>query len=53
MLAADDRLADEQEEALLGDLSPEERAALIATLTRLVASAGYRAGVHPGLGSAH
>mgnify|MGYP001040300021 CR=1 FL=1 len=53
VLAAGDRLADEQEEAMLGDLDPEERAALIATLTRLVASAGYRAGVHPGLGSAH
>jgi DNA-binding MarR family transcriptional regulator len=53
VLAAGDRLADEQEEALLGTLDADERSALIATLTRLVAAAGYRAGVHPGLGSGH
>lgn len=53
VLAAGERLADEQEEAMLGPLTPEERATLIAALTRLVAAAGYRAGVHPGLGSEH
>ncbi|WP_295124653.1 MarR family winged helix-turn-helix transcriptional regulator [uncultured Leifsonia sp.] len=53
VLAAGDRLADEQEEALLAPFDADERAALIATLTRLVAAAGFRAGVHPGLGSGH
>ena len=53
VLEAGDRLADEQEEAMLAPLDAGERAALVATLTRLVAAAGYRAGVHPGLDGRH
>ena len=53
VLAAGERLADEQEEATLAALDGAERAALIATLTKLVAAAGYRAGVHPGIDGGH
>lgn len=53
VLSAGDGLADELERTMLAPLDEAERAALIATLTTLVAAAGYRAGVHPGLGSAH
>ncbi|WP_314147110.1 MarR family transcriptional regulator [uncultured Leifsonia sp.] len=53
VLAAGERLADEQEEATLAALDDAERAALIATLTKLVAAAGYRAGVHPGIDGGH
>ncbi|WP_434318777.1 MarR family winged helix-turn-helix transcriptional regulator [Leifsonia sp. P73] len=53
VLATGERIADELEETMLGPLSPEERAGLVATLTRLVAAAGYRAGVHPGLNEGH
>ncbi|WP_020076699.1 MarR family transcriptional regulator [Cryocola sp. 340MFSha3.1] len=53
VLEAGDRLADEQEEAMLAPLDAGERAALVETLTRLVAAAGYRAGVHPGLDGRH
>lgn len=53
VLEVGDRLADEQEEAMLAPLDAGERAALVATLTRLVAAAGYRAGVHPGLDGRH
>ena len=53
VLATGELIADELEETMLGVLGPEERAALVATLTRLVAAAGYRAGVHPGLSEGH
>ncbi len=53
VLATADRLADEQEEALLAPLDAADRTALVATLSRLVAAAGYRAGVHPGLDGRH
>ena len=53
VLAAGERLADEQEEATLAALDDAERAALSATLTKLVAAAGYRAGVHPGIDGGH
>ncbi|MGO4301367.1 MarR family winged helix-turn-helix transcriptional regulator [Leifsonia sp. RAF41] len=53
VLAAGDRLAAEQEEALLAPLDAGQRAELLETLTRLVAAAGYRTGVHPGLGGRH
>ena len=53
VLAAGDRLADEQEQALLAPLDTAEREALLATLARLVSAAGYRAGVHPGLDGRH
>ncbi|QNE36624.1 MarR family winged helix-turn-helix transcriptional regulator [Leifsonia shinshuensis] len=53
VLATGELIADELEETMLGVLGPEERATLVATLTRLVAAAGYRAGVHPGLSEAH
>lgn len=53
VLAAGDTLADELEQATLAPLDAAERSALIATLTKLVAAAGYRTGVHPGLGSSH
>lgn len=53
VLATGDRIADELEETMLGPLSTREREALVATLTRLVAAAGYAAGVHPGLSEGH
>ncbi|MFP3466570.1 MarR family winged helix-turn-helix transcriptional regulator [Leifsonia sp. SIMBA_070] len=49
LLTAGARIADELEEALLAPLDLEERAALVATLARLVAASGARPGVHPGL----
>ncbi|MEY9852046.1 DNA-binding MarR family transcriptional regulator [Leifsonia sp. EB41] len=53
VLAEGDRIADELEDTMLGALNAEERAGLVATLTRLVAAAGYTAGVHPGLSEGH
>src|SRR6185437_14538059 len=53
VLAEGGRIADELEAATLEPLSARERADLVATLTRLVAAAGYRAGVHPGLSDGH
>lgn len=53
VLAEGDRLAAEQEETLLAPLDADQRAALLETLTLLVAEAGYRAGVHPGLDGRH
>jgi DNA-binding MarR family transcriptional regulator len=53
VLAAGDRVAAAQESALLDALEPEERDALLATLTKLAAAAGYRPGVHPGLSGRH
>ena len=53
VLATGERIADELEETMLGALSAEERATLVSTLTRLVAAAGYRSGVHPGLSEGH
>jgi DNA-binding MarR family transcriptional regulator len=53
VLAEGGRIADELEATTLEPLTAEERAELVATLTRLVAAAGYRAGVHPGLSDGH
>ncbi|WP_285115345.1 MarR family transcriptional regulator [Leifsonia sp. fls2-241-R2A-40a] len=50
VVSAASRLADEQEEAMLGRLSADDRAALLAILTRMVDSTGFQPGVHPGLG---
>lgn len=49
VVSAATRLADEQEEAMLGRLSPDDRATLLAILTRMAAGSGYQPGVHPGL----
>jgi DNA-binding MarR family transcriptional regulator len=49
VVAAATRLADQQEEAMLGHLGEHDRAALLALLIRMADSGGYRAGVHPGL----
>ncbi|RDV43865.1 MarR family transcriptional regulator [Leifsonia sp. ku-ls] len=49
VLTAATRLADEQEEAMLGRLDAEDRATLLAILGRMVERGGYRPGIHPGL----
>ncbi|GAA0435872.1 MarR family winged helix-turn-helix transcriptional regulator [Leifsonia naganoensis] len=49
VLVAGDTLADELERTTLAALDEAERTALIATLTKLAATSGYPAGVHPGL----
>jgi DNA-binding MarR family transcriptional regulator len=51
--AAATRLADEQEEAMLRHLDADDRATLLAILSRMVERGGYRPGVHPGLARDH
>lgn len=53
LLVAGDAVADDLERSTLAPLDEAERAALAAALTKLVAAAGYRPGVHPGLDAQH
>jgi DNA-binding MarR family transcriptional regulator len=45
------KVADEQERVLLAGLDESDRELLRALLARLAEQAGYRSGVHPGLGT--